>query len=93
MRLNSDLVHTDAADFEAAVAACVGADEPLERIAHLEKAVGCYRGPLLPGYYAEAFLSEQKRLVDMLWKALNLLREAYEEAGEREPRWSVHERL
>src|SRR5579871_870432 len=82
--LNSALVRTDVGAFLEAIRLAEKTEEPAARIGPLARAVEIYRGELLPGYYQDGFLSEQQRLADLYWSALNQLRQAYEEAGDPE---------
>src|SRR5262249_52853791 len=79
-----DLVRTDVAAFEEAIRSAGESGDPTDRIVHLGRSVGLYRGDLLPGYYQDGFLAQQRRLADHFWKALNRLRQAYEESGDLE---------
>lgn len=84
VHLNPALIRTDVAAFEEAIQTAGESGDPATRIGHLVRAVGLYRGNLLPGYYQDGFLTEQRRYADLFWKALNRLRQAYEEAGDLE---------
>jgi DNA-binding SARP family transcriptional activator len=84
VRLNPALIRTDVTAFEEAFRAAVKASDSTERIRLLSEAVRLYRGELLPGYYQDVFVSEQRRLSVLFRKVLNRLREAHAESGDLE---------
>src|SRR5439155_13649228 len=56
-----------------------------EQTAFLRQAVDLYRGELLPGYYEEWVLGEQRRLAERYVAAQRRLARLLEEAGELDP--------
>ena len=60
---------------DMAIRTAVKTSHPTERIRQLAEAVRLYRGELLPGYYQEVFVSEQRRMADLFWKTLHSLRQ------------------
>lgn len=80
-------VSTDVAEFEAALREPAGEDAAAgsaARIGRLEEALALYRGPLLPGYYEEWVLQEQRRLADLHLQALRRLARELEAASDPE---------
>lgn len=75
-------VRTDVAAFEEAVRAAARTTGPAERIRLLSRAIDQYRGDLLPGFYQDFFVAEQRRLAEAHRGALHALVLAYEQAGE-----------
>lgn len=82
VRLNPALVATDVAEFEAALESAASAASHLERSQFLTTAVELYRGPLLPGYYADWLRPEQERLAGLHLQGLLELVECFSHAGE-----------
>jgi len=62
VRLNSEAVTTDVAEFESALRSAGSAENAGERRRWREQAVALYRGELLPGFFEEWALSERLRL-------------------------------
>jgi predicted ATPase/DNA-binding SARP family transcriptional activator len=81
--LNPQVVTTDVAEFEAALATAARASE-VERLRGLMQAVELYRGELLPGYYEDWVGVEQRRLAEALLRALGQLVAQFEQTGELE---------
>jgi hypothetical protein len=63
VRLNSLLIETDVAEFDALLIQAQKTSEPTARLALMEQALNLYRGGLLPGYYDEWVLEERNRLL------------------------------
>jgi DNA-binding SARP family transcriptional activator len=80
--LHPDAVTTDVAEFQAALQAAVWAGSVTERVQRLTEAVDLYRGELLPGYYEEWVLTEQRRLAECYFQAVGELTDALAPAGE-----------
>ncbi len=70
VRLNPAVVATDVGEFEAALQSAASASSQLERAQLLAGAVELYRGPLLPGCYADWLAPEQHRLAELHLGAL-----------------------
>ena len=60
--LDRTLIETDVRQFTARLESADAAELPLDRARELRAAVDLYRGPLLPGYYQECFVEEQRRI-------------------------------
>lgn len=82
LRLNDELITTDVDAFESALGEAAKSTDAATRLSHLARAVELYRGPLLPGFYQDYFVSEQNRLSELYLSALHALILAYEQAGE-----------
>jgi predicted ATPase/DNA-binding SARP family transcriptional activator/class 3 adenylate cyclase len=82
VRLNPAVVVTDVAEFEAALQSAASASSHLEQAQFLTTAIELYRGPLLPGYYADWLPPEQERLAALHLQALLQLGECFSHAGE-----------
>jgi DNA-binding SARP family transcriptional activator len=82
VQLNPNLVSTDVAAFEEAIASAAKSDDPGDRARFFEHAVGLYRGDLLSGFYSECFSVEQNRLAESFHGALHDLALSYEAASE-----------
>jgi len=81
VQINPSAVRTDVADFEAALEAAGVAAHDEERVQRLLAAVALYRGELLPGYYQDWILTEQRRLGDLFFRAVRRLAAHFETAG------------
>lgn len=79
--LNPGAVVTDLAEFEAALSAARHVPAGPAREQHLTRAVEIYRGPLLPGYYDEWVIAEQRRLAEAYWATLSDLIDSLEGGG------------
>jgi predicted ATPase/DNA-binding SARP family transcriptional activator len=84
VRMRSDLLTTDVAEFEALLQAAAQARGRTERTLFLVDALARYRGPLLPGYYDEWALAARQRLADLRFDAGRRLIEALQQTGESE---------
>jgi predicted ATPase len=84
IRLNPDTLHTDVADFEAALDTAARAQDPAAKRAALTRAAALYRGELLPGYYTDWILTERQRLLSLYTLALRQLAALHEAEGELE---------
>jgi predicted ATPase/DNA-binding SARP family transcriptional activator/Tfp pilus assembly protein PilF len=84
VRLNTEAVATDVADFRAALQAASGAGTSTERAQALASAVELYRGELLPGYFEDWILQERQWLSERYLQALGTLLSHLEQAGEFE---------
>src|SRR5262249_4938598 len=85
--LSPGAVSTDVEAFEAALRAAAEGDrsgDDAARTRQLEAAVALYQGPLLPGYYEEWVLAEQRRLAERYLQALRALARQRERAGDWE---------
>jgi predicted ATPase/DNA-binding SARP family transcriptional activator/transposase/uncharacterized protein HemY len=80
--LNPAAVTTDVRAFETARRRADAAAEPSERASWLARAVEIYRGPLLSGYYEDWILTEQARLGDLYFAALQRLVAELEGTGD-----------
>lgn len=67
--LNPAVVTTDVAAFLAACRKAARATDPAERKQHLQQAVEGYTGDLLPGFYEDWVLTEQRRLTELFQQA------------------------
>lgn len=93
VRLNAENVTTDVAEFEQALRAATRAEAETERAVHLARAVGLYRGDLLPGCYDDWAIQEQSRLSAQLTEALQQWSETLERAGRYEETLPIVQRL
>jgi len=84
VRLNPAAVSTDVAEFEELLLAASQAADPAGRAALLERAVGLYRGELLPGCYDEWVTGEQTRLAERYVDVLQQWSAVLEESGDLE---------
>lgn len=82
IRLNSEAVASDVADFERALDAAQRAPSFTERRHLLHRAVELYRGPLLLGYYENWILNEERRLAELHQQALSELIDLATKAGD-----------
>lgn len=80
--INLGAIVTDVAEFEAEMHEAARANDDSQRYHHLLRAVELYRGPLLPGYYEDWALAEQRRLADLHCQALRELAAQCEGAGD-----------
>jgi predicted ATPase/DNA-binding SARP family transcriptional activator len=78
--LNPGAFTTDVAEFSAAAAVAPGA-EPGDLVIALQRAVGWYRGELLPGFFDPWILAERRRLSALYADVLEQLLEALCETG------------
>lgn len=69
VRLGPGCVSTDVAEFESALREAAAAVEPAQRLGCLERALACYGGQLLPGFYEDWVIPEQQRLEDLFFRA------------------------
>jgi predicted ATPase/DNA-binding SARP family transcriptional activator len=84
VRLNPVAVTTDVAEFEQLTTAAARARADAARISLLERAIGLYRGELLPGCYEEWALQEQTRTAGHYADALQAWAAALERVGHRQ---------
>lgn len=84
IHLNAELVTTDVAEFEAALARADRAADSGERARQLARAVEAHGGPLLPGYYDLWAVTEANRLAAAYLRALGQLSDHWERAGDTE---------
>ncbi len=84
VHLNPKLVTTDVAEFEAAQRSAAEAGSDTERAECLAEAVELYGGELLPGYYQDWIIPEQRRLADLYYRTVRWLTAYLEQAGEWE---------
>jgi DNA-binding SARP family transcriptional activator len=84
VRLAPERIETDVARFEAALVAANEISILDARLALLERAVGLYNGELAPGIHIEPIQAERNRLSEVHLKALHLLAQVYEQAGQIE---------
>ncbi len=84
VRLNPAAVTTDVLDFHAALRQAAGADSTVGRLQHLHDAVALYAGELLPGFYEDWVLVEQRRLADEYFEAALSLTTLLEQTGDIE---------
>ena len=82
VRLNPATVATDVAEFEAAQQAAAEAGGDTERAEFLAEAIGLYGGELLPGYYQDWIIPEQRRLAELYFRTIRWLTAYLEQAGE-----------
>lgn len=71
--LNSDLIWSDAAHFEALLARVAKSGDVSDRIRMLQEARSLYRGDLLPGFYMDWVVREQARLHELYVDLLHAL--------------------
>ena len=80
-RSDADVV-LDVAEFEAALAAARTAAAPADKMKHLETAVSCYKGDLLPGNYDDWIIPLREELrqshLDALHQLITLLEQQQE---------------
>ena len=81
VRLNSETVTTDVAQFESALQLAGRTRSRVEQMQHLADAVELYRGEFLLGYYEDWIPPEQRRLEDLFFQALCQLMAHLKEAG------------
>jgi DNA-binding SARP family transcriptional activator len=84
VRLNPDAVVTDVAEFAAVQRSAAEAAGDMERAEFLNEAVELYRGELLPGYYQDWIIPEQRRLAELFFSTVRWLTVYFEQAGEWE---------
>ncbi len=84
VQLNPELVTTDVAEFEAAQQSAAEAGSDTERAQFLAEAVELYGGELLPGYYQDWIIPEQRRLGELYFRTVRWLTTYLEQAGEWE---------
>jgi non-specific serine/threonine protein kinase len=84
VRLNPLAVTTDIAEFEGALQFAATARSARDRIEGLTRAVECYRGDLLPGFYDDWIVLEGERLAGRYLSALGELIRELEDTGESE---------
>ncbi len=84
VQLNPELVTTDVAEFEAAQQSAAEAGSDTERAQFLAEAVELYGGELLPGYYQDWIIPEQRRLGELYFRTVRWLTAYLEQAGEWE---------
>ena len=92
VQLNPAAVTTDVAEFEAALLAAEQARNETERRQFLQTAMDLYRGELLPGYYQEWVLPEQRQLNELFFQAAQALIQHLERVGDWEPALEVSRR-
>ncbi len=79
VQLNSKVVMTDVAQFEAALAKAARTEQ--DKISHFQEAVGLYQGELLPGYLDDWIGPERERMALSFVVALDILAQALGAAG------------
>jgi predicted ATPase/DNA-binding SARP family transcriptional activator len=84
VQLNPEAVVTDVAEFDLLLDTAARVEDPLERAGLLERAVGLYRGELLPGCLEEWALLERARSSERWAGNLEALAAAREESGDLE---------
>lgn len=84
VQLNAEVVTTDVAEFEAALESAGAADSESECAQWLAEAVDLYRGEFLPGFYQDWVVSEQRRLADLYYSAVQRLTAHFAKAREWE---------
>jgi predicted ATPase/DNA-binding SARP family transcriptional activator len=84
IRLNPETVATDVDEFEQLLKAATRAEEAEVRRSLLERAIGLYRGDLLPTCYEEWAIQEQARLKTRYGDALQQWTAALAQAGDLE---------
>lgn len=82
LRLDSQAVETDVAEFEAIIDSANKRAAASEKIPLLTRAADIYRSELLPGYYDSWVVIERERLGQVHLEVLNDLTALLEEAGE-----------
>ena len=80
-RLNPAAFTTDARDFEDALRDMARADNAASKEKSLIRAVECYPGELLPGYYDNWILTERQRLSDAFASAARQMTAVLEQKG------------
>jgi predicted ATPase/DNA-binding SARP family transcriptional activator len=75
---------TDVAGWQAALAEAACAPDLQHRIEYLSRAVGLYRGELLPGHYEGWVLTERERRAEEHLRALHELAQALGQSGDLE---------
>lgn len=81
VRLNPVAVSTDVADFDRLLDQARQSEDKQKKAVLLQKAVGLYRGDLLPGCYEEWATGEQTRCRLLCHESLLHLTQLWEEAG------------
>ena len=84
IHLEPEAFHTDKAKFEALLQRALTAPEDAERADCLEKAIGLYRGELLPGFDEGWIPGERQRLADAYLMALRRLVKYYTQSHDYE---------
>ena len=92
VQLNPRAVCTDVSEFADALSGAGAAQTDTQRIQCLEAAVDLYRGLLLPGYYEDWVIAEQRELGDRYDHAITSLAGLLEKAGQLEPALSYARR-
>ena len=69
VQLSPAAVVTDVAEFEAAQRSAAEASSDTEQAQFLAEAVELYAGELLPGYYQDWIIPEQRRLADLHYRS------------------------
>lgn len=82
--INIQAITSDFEDFERELKLADKTEDPLERIRHLETAIGLYHGELLEGYYEEWVFSKRMHLADHYDQALQKLIRAHVDQGSPE---------
>lgn len=82
VQLNPAAFTTDVSQFEAALRQAEGRESDSERILRLERAVGLYRGELLPGYFEDWIVPERERLTGLYCQTLRELAAVCEAEGD-----------
>jgi predicted ATPase/DNA-binding SARP family transcriptional activator len=80
--VNPAVIATDVGEFEALLRAAGRAGSGIAREQRLKDAVELYRGPLLPGHYAEWIPPEQQRLSELFFHAIRDLVRHREQVGD-----------
>jgi len=81
LQLNPELVATDVAEFEAAIAEARHKSDPAEQFPLLQRAIGLYKGELLPSFQEDWIASERLRLDDLFVYSLRRLIEHSRQRG------------
>jgi len=81
--LNAAAVTTDVAEMVRAVRRAAHASTEEDRIRWLAAAADLYAGELLPGFYEDWVVGEQRRVAEMFHTAVAVLAAALERAGDR----------
>ena len=82
--LNTSVISSDIARFEAALTAADRAATDAERRESLAAAVELYQGELLPGHYEDWIFPEQQRMAELFFQALRRLISLLTAQGETE---------
>lgn len=82
IHLNPDAVVTDVTEFERCLRDATLTSETEQQLVHLQRAVEHYIGPLLPGFYEDWVLSEQRRQEALYLSGLRQLLEVRKERRE-----------